>query len=177
VIKIHKPNLNQVWETFIKIELRRPNRSLQENLYDMIRAKIHPMISDLKERKIIDWYCFLIHKKNEVPTTEDDKNAYWHIRFELKQDMNPKDFLPKYCEMTRKVKPERIADISIGRGEVMDKSLLKNGEIEEVWRIIGEQSQWFLNLLDIYKEDANITPKQVSPFLHYYYNMTQLRIG
>ena len=174
---MQKPDLNQIWETFIKITAE-DNRIRYSLLYNSIRSKIHPMISHLKNNDMINWYCFLMHNRESgVPTTEDDNNPYWHIRFEPKQDMNPKDFLPKYCVMTRKVKFEWVADISIGRGEVMDKSLLKNGEIEEVWRIIGEQSEWLLSLLDIYKEDVKITSKQVSPFLHYYSNMTQLRIG
>lgn len=172
-IRMQKPNLNQMWETFIKIGLEVHYGSL----CDMIRFQIHPVISDLRQKKIIDWYCFLIHNRESgVPTTKDDNNAYWHIRFELKQDMNPKDFLPKYCVMTRKVKLEWVADISITKTEVMDKSLFKNGKIEEAWRIIGEQSEWLLNLLDIYKEDVKITPKQILPFLHYYANMTQLQV-
>ncbi len=171
MITVQKPDLNRMWETFIKIGLE----IRYDNLYDLIRFKIHPMISDLRQRGIIDWYCFLIHNRTSgVPTTEDDKNAYWHIRFTVSKDVNPKDFLPNYCCKTRKVKSEWVKDISISRIEVMDKSLFVNGKIEEAWKIIGEQSEWLLDLLDIYKEEVKITPKQVLPFLHYFANMTQL---
>jgi len=170
---MEKPDLNKMWETFIKIGLRLRH----ENLYDTIRFKIHPIISDLTQKRLMGWYCFLVHNRNSgVPTTKNDNNAYWHIRFELKKDMKPEDFLPKYCVMTRKVKPEWVADISISPTEVMDKSLFKSGKIEEAWRIIGEQSEWLLGVLDIYKEDVKITSKQVLPLLHYYANMTQLQV-
>ena len=169
---MEKPDLNRMWETFIKIGL--PNEASLGRIINTIRFKVSPTIEDLKQQKIINWYCFLMHdRKSGVPTTEDDNNLYWHIRFEPKQDMNPKDFLPRYCVKTRKVKFEWIADISIGIGEVMDKSLLKNGKIEEAWRIIGEQSEWFLNMLNIHKEDVEINKyhKQIAQFLHYYFNM------
>lgn len=56
----------------------------------------------------------------------------------------------------------------------VDTSLFKTEEIEEAWRVIGEQSEWLLNTLNIYKENAKITPVQILPFLHYFANMTQL---
>ena len=172
---MQKPNLNRTWETFIKIGL--PNEVPLAKFYHMIRTNVYPTISDLKQKGIIDWYCFLVHdRKSGVPTTEDDDNLYFHIRFSLKKEINSKDFLPKYCVMTRKVKLEWVTDISITKTEVMDKSLFKNGEIEEAWRIIGEQSEWLFSLLDIYKEDVKITRKQILPFLHYYANMTQLQV-
>jgi len=171
MIAMQKPDLNKMWETFIKIgpEVH------HDILYDMLRFKIHPMISDLRRERIIDWYCFLIHVKTSgVPTTEDDKNAYWHIRFTVSGNIDPKDFLPNFCGMTRKVEREWVKDIYISSTEVMDKSLFVNGDIEEAWRIIGEQSEWLLGLLDIYKKDVKITPIQIKPFLHYFANMTQL---
>lgn len=169
-MKMQEPDLNKMWETFIRIEPSLDFRSL-------IRTMLYPTILDLRQKEIIDWYCFLIHnRKGGVPTTEDDDNAYFHIRFSLKKNINPKDVLPDYCVMTRKVKPKAVADIWISQTEVMDKSKIRDEKIEKAWRIIGEQSEWFLNLLDIYKEDARITPKQVSPFLHYFANMTQLEV-
>ena len=56
----------------------------------------------------------------------------------------------------------------------VDTSLFKTEEIEEAWRVIGEQSEWLLNTLNIYKENARITPVQILPFLRYSANMTQL---
>ena len=45
-------------------------------------------------------------------------------------------------------------------------------EIEEAWRIIGEQSAWVLEMLNIHKNNIEITASQVGQFLHYYFNMT-----
>jgi hypothetical protein len=171
---MQKPNLNNLWETFIKIE---KTVSLIE-FYHMIRSMVYPTISDLRQKEMIDWYCFLVHNRGSgVPTTNDDDNLYFHIRFSLSKDINPKDVLPQYCVMTRKAKYESIKQISISEdGEVMDTSLFKTEKIEEAWRILGEQTEWVLNLLDIYKKDVRITPKQILPFLHYFANMTQLEV-
>jgi len=170
---MQEPNLNGMWETFIRIGL--PNTVSHSRFYDMIRSNVHPTIFDLKQKEIIDWHCFLVHNRDSgVPTTEDDDNLYFHIRISLKKDVNPEDFLPKYCLMTRKVKPDDVKQIWITENEVMDTSKFKTERIEEAWRIIGEQSEWFLNMLDSYKENVEITPKQVGPFLHYFSNMMGL---
>ena len=157
-----------MWETFIKIGL--PNEVSFRRIIDMIRFKLYPMISNLRQKKIINWYHFLIHnRKSGVPTTEDDDNLYFHIRFDLKRDINPKDLLPRYCVMTRKRKPiEKIAGIN--------KSLLENEEIEEAWRIIGEQSEWIMDMLNIHKKDVEIPFEQIGQFLHYYFNMIGIGI-
>jgi len=160
-----------MWETFIKIPTE--DDMIRLNLiYNDIRSKICPMISGLIDNDVISWYCFLIHDRNSgVPTSKDDNNAYFHIRFSLKKSVNPEDFLAEYCLMTRKIRPEWVASIS-----GINKSLLKNEEIEEAWRIIGEQSEWLINMLNIHKEDVDISPQQIAQFLHFYANMTQLQI-
>ena len=171
--KMEKPDMNRMWETFIKIGLRKETSF--GRIINMIRFNIYPMIEDLKQKKIINWYHFLIHNRESgVPTTEDDNNLYFHIRFtlnkniEVKEEKDVNGFLPNYCVLTRKRKPRRIERIS-----GIDKSLLRNEKIEEAWRIIGEQSEWLLNMLDIHKEDVEIDkyPKQIAQFLHYFFNM------
>jgi len=160
---MEKPDLNRTWETFIKIGL--PNETSLGRIINMIRFKVSPTIEDLKQQKIIKWYHFLIHdRRSGVPTTEDDDNCYFHIRLTLRKDVDPKDILPNHCVMTDKVHPN-LRDI--------DRTLLKNEEIEEAWRIIGEQSEWLLNMLNIHKEDVEINKyhKQIAQFLHYYFNM------
>ena len=169
-MKMQKPNLNRMWETFIKIPTE-DNRTKLSLLYNNIRSKIYPMISRLKDNDMINWYCFLIHKK---PKNKDDPNLYFHIRIALKKDVNPDEFLsslPNYCLFTEPIERKRVESI-LG----IDKSLLKNEKIEEAWRIIGEQSEWLLEMLNIHKEDVDIPPLQIAQFLHYYFNMTQLLI-
>jgi len=183
-IKVEKPDLEQMWETFIKIpDLFQMWLAFEKNptedkiakinncVCNMIRFKIYPLISLLRNNGVIDWYCFLIHDRNYgVPTSEDDNNLYFHIRFEVKKDVNLNQFLislPNYCVMTRRISPRMVESIN-----GIDKALLKNEEIEEAWRIIGEQSEWLLNMLNTHKEDVDIPFKQVAQFLHYYFNMT-----
>jgi hypothetical protein len=103
-----------------------------------------------------------------VPTSDDDRAPYFHIRFEFK-GADASKFLPDYCVMTRKT--GRIENI-LG----IDRSLLKKGQIEEAWRVIGEQSEWVLNMLDIYKEYGEGPLEQITQFLHYYFNMLQLSV-
>ena len=170
---MEKPDLSKMWETFIKIPTD-DNRMRFNVLCNHIRSKICPMISRLKDKGMINWYCFLIHDRNSgVPTSEDDKNPYFHIRFALRRDINPNEFLsslPNYCVMTRHI--ERRLESITG----INKSIIKNEEIEEAWRIIGEQSEWLLEMLNIHKEDIDIPLQQIAQFLHFYANMTQLQV-
>ena len=176
---MEKPDLNRMWETFIRIGLS-SETSFIERVYDTIRFKAYPLIADLKQKQIINWYCFLRHDRNSgVPTTEDANNQYVNIRVALKEDAKSEVFLeslPDYCVMTRKIERRRVEQISIGRGRMFDTSPLKSEEIEEVWRIIGEQSEWLINLLNKYKENVIIPVEHIGQFLHYYSNMTCLGI-
>ena len=159
---MQKPKLDRMWETFVRIP---PN----SNPINLIRFQIIPLISQLKDKGHVQWYHFLVHNRESgVPTSDDDKNAYFHIRFEF-EGADPIRILPDYCVMTQKTRQlENITGI--------EKSLLKNEEIEEAWRIIGEQSEWLINMLSIYKEDRDIPPIQTMQYLHYYFNMMQLGV-
>jgi len=177
--RMQKPNLDRMWETFVKIPSE--NGQIRFNdIFDIIRFKISPMIQRLRNEGIIDWYCFLIHgKDNGVPTSQNDTSPYFHIRVALKEN-SESDFpksLPDYCIMTRKVNREWVERISLTRDTTFDTSLFKNESIEEVWRIMGEQSEWLLNTLNAYRDNVSIPPLQIAEFLHYYSNMTQMRFG
>lgn len=167
-----------MWQTFIKIG--RPTAISFERVMSMIRSKVSPLISDLEQKKIISWHCFLRHdRESGVPTSEDDDNQYLHIRVSLKEGIKTEDFLkslPDYCVMTGKINRRQVEQISIGQGIFFDTSPLKNEEIEEIWRIIGEQSEWLVNLLKNYKESVNIPLEHMGQFLHYFSNMTCLAV-
>ena len=53
-------------------------------------------------------------------------------------------------------------------------SLRKHEGIEEIWRIIGEQSELVLKVFDIYKDDVVIPIEEIVSFLHYSHNMVQI---
>jgi len=171
---MRSPDLDRMWETFIEIPSQRTpqGRTISFSvLYDIVRFKIFPFTTQLK------WYCFLVHnRKSGVPTTEDDDNLYYHIRFELDNE-EFLESLPEYCVMTRKAPYSGVRRISIGKGVFFDTSTLKIEKIEEVWRIIGEQSEWFMNTLNAFKENQSVPPILISQFLHYFANMTQKRVA
>lgn len=167
---MQKPNLDQMWEIFVKFSW---DDRLQGSHFNILREKIFPLLSGLENDKIINWYSFLVHDRNHgVPAPENDNNPYFHLRFALIKDVDPKEFIPDYCVFTRKIEVAWINAIS-----GLDTYLLKNDEIEEAWRIIGEQSEVIFKMLNIFKEDINILIQSVFQFLHFFANMTQVKVG
>jgi hypothetical protein len=171
--KVEKPDLNKLWETFIRFSWDDLSSGRQ---IDTIREKVVPTISILKAKGHVDWYCFLINNRNSgVPTSEDDEDLFFHIRFALEKHINPVDILPNYCVLTRKVEPAWVKTISIdNKGTQFDASLFKEESIEGVWKILGEQSEWLLNLLSAFKENVTIPANYIERFLHYYTDMPGL---
>jgi len=170
---MEKPDLSRLWETFIRFSW---DDLSSGGHIGLIREKVASTISVLKAKGNIDWYCFFIHDKNSgVPTSTDDEYLYFHIIFALKKHINPVDVLPIYCVLTRKADSEWAKSISVdNNGAKFDVSLLKDESIEEVWRLIGEQSEWLLNLLTAFKENVNIPASYIKRFLNYYTDMTAL---
>jgi hypothetical protein len=170
---MQKPDLDNMWEFFIKIPAMVDNGLL----YDMIRFKICPTISQLRNIGKIEWYSFLVHdRESGVPTTEDDKSPYLHVRVSFKsgyvigrEDLNK--LLPDYCQ---KQLTQQCKDVESILG--IETSLLKDEDIGEAWRIIGEQSEWVMKMLAIFKDNVQVPCTQIGQFLHYYSNMTQLRV-
>jgi hypothetical protein len=119
------------------------------------------VISILEKGKVMDWYYFLIHGR------ENDSNCYFHIVFSLREGVESKDFLnslPSYCL--------DLKHLERGYGESIsgiEKTLLKDDEIEEAWRIIGRQSEWIIDVVNIHK-DREIPTQQFMQFMHFYMN-------
>jgi len=170
---MNKPDLDRLWETFIRFSWSDLSSGGHIGL---IRDKVASTISVLKAKGNIGWYCFFIHDKDSgVPTSADDDYLYFHILFILEKRINPVDVLPIHCVLTRKVDSESAKSISINNsGAKFDVSLLKDESIEEVWRLIGEQSEWLLNLLSAFKENVNIPASYIKRFLNHYTDMTAL---
>jgi len=148
-----------MWETRIKI-----GRLTLKNVQAAIRQKMAPTFPRLLEEGSINWYHFLIHP---CPSSvdPDPRNACLHVRF---SPGGKSVDLPEYCEATKKIAP--LPGIS-----GVNKYLLKNEEIEEAWRIIGEQSQWVVNLINIHRDDTGWIPiDQIVQFMHFYSNMLGL---
>jgi len=177
---MEKPKLSRMFETFIKIGL--PDQISHKMLFDIMRLKIYPLVSNLREKGVISWYHFMFHNRESgVPTTEDDNNLYFHIRVSLADNVKPDDFesMLKDCVKTRQCDQKSIDHIDIVKdisGKVIrfDASLLESEEIEEVWKFIGEQSEWLLRMIDAHKRDVDIPLSHIHSFLHDYCNITQL---
>jgi len=168
---MEKPNLDRTWEAYIRIGP--PQTATVQQVFGLIRSKLRPMLSCMKTDKMIKWYCFLIHGSR----TKSDTNLYFHIRFEPKDGIDDVDsvneILPVYCE---KELTAKFTDVEGKAREIsgIERSLVKNEEIEEVWRILGEQSEWLMNMLSIYREDVEIPVGQITQFMHFYLNMLGL---
>lgn len=160
------PDPDRAFETFIKI-------NPEEDCIQVLQQKVKPLLEELIRTQKIRWYCFLVHDRNSgVPAATDDAATYWHLRMEMapQADLDKlKVLLPACCAMTRKM----------GFGEIIggiDNSLLKEGRIMEAWRIIGEQSEWMLRMLDIHTGEGVPLRRQVAQFLHYFANMAQMQV-
>jgi len=163
---MQKPNLDRLWQVWIKIGIL-PN-SIEERLRratSIIKAQVTETVSILETKEMIDWYYFLIHKK------ENDNNLYFHLLLSLKEGVNSEDFLmaiPSYCLEPKHLGREYGESIS-----EITKTQLKNDEIEEAWKLIGEQSEWMIHLVNAHK-DGEMAIKQVIQFMHFYMNMMGL---
>lgn len=169
---MQRPDLDRIGETFIPLpSVSTPGNLLK--LYDIVRFQIHPLVSELRDVGIIEWYAFLVHDRfSGVPTTPDDDGLYYHVTLGLAAGVEPERLLyalPAWCVMTRKM----AVTMEI---QGIDRSALRGDAIEEAWRIIGAQSEWFLDLLDAHKPDREVDYRQVAQFLHYFANMAQLRV-
>ena len=127
---MEKPDLDKVWETFIRFSWDDLSSGRHIGL---IREKVADTISVLKDKWNIGWCCFSTHDKNTgVPTSIDDEDLYFHIRFALAKRINPVDALPSYCVITRKVNPEWVKAITIDNKAEFGVSLFKDESVEEV---------------------------------------------
>jgi hypothetical protein len=166
---MEKPNLERMWETYIKLGQPPVTISL---IFNTIRTKLYPMLHNLKEEHTIKWYCFLLHGSR----IKGDPNYYFHIRLEPKDEIKDREqvnnILPDYCEKEMTVLCKDVENITTISG--IDKPLLKNEEIEEAWRILGEQSQWLMDMLNIYKNEVNVPINNITQFMHFFLNMLGL---
>ena len=166
---MEKPNLDRTWETYVKLGL--PPVTI-ESIFSTIRTKLYPMLHNLLEENTIKWYCFLLHGSR----VKGDPNLYFHIRLEPKDEINDKDqvnaILPDYCAKDMTVLCKDVEGITTING--IDKPLLKNEEIEEAWRVLGEQSQWIMDMLNIYKDEVVVPIGNITQFMHFFFNMLGL---
>jgi len=176
-------NLDRVYATYIQIP---ENCEWERYINDILRGKVAPLISLLKEKEIIKWYGFHVHdrRSGKIPTTDDDHHAYVHIRLELTEGARPDDlenllewychYFPKISGRTYNIRDE-LGPRAMGKIGGVCRPILKDCRIEEAWQVIGECSEWVLKMLDAYSSDKEIPFDQVGQFLHFIAN--QLYLG
>lgn len=153
-MKMEKPDLNKMWRTWVKIG---PKSELTlKKFQDTIRHQMY-RISELQKVGKIAWYYFLFHNKPDDPS-----NAYFDTVFTVDRG-DPNEFLPEYCVDTRKI--HSMKEIS-----GIDASILKDGDIAEAWRIIGEQSEFIIDLVRAHTENSEINRRQIIQFMHFFMN-------
>jgi hypothetical protein len=163
---MNKPSLDKLWRTWIKIGF--PQQTVEANfssVVKVIRSQVTEVVSILETKQMIDWYYFLIHRKDNDPTV-----GYFDVIFSVKEDVTSEEFvkaLPSYC-----LEPKHLEHFGESISGI-PKEQLKNEEIEEAWRIIGEQSEWIIYIVNVYK-DGELTIPQFIQFMHFYMNMMGL---
>lgn len=151
---LEKPDLNKMWRTWVKIGLK--SQLTHKMFQDTIRHKMY-RISQLQKTGEITWYYFLHHNK-----PDDTANGYFDIVFTTDRG-DPNEFLPEYCVDTEKI-PSMMKILGI------DETILEKKNIAEAWRIIGEQSDFIIDLVRAHTENSKIHHKQIAQFMHFFMN-------
>ena len=165
---MNKPDLNNIWETAIRI----PGQPIGIHM-QVLQTKVIPVIKVLRDECAVQWYCFLIHNsQNGVPIPYS--GLQFHIRFENSAKLGKEKLrksLPPCCEMIRNADAEDISKIA-----GIDTNLLKDNDIAEAWKITGESCKWVVEMLNIYKAQSSIPwgkmAQQIGQFQHYIANIT-----
>ncbi len=162
------PNLERVIETFIPITIPNEATSLQiwQHYLNILRSKVEPLVKDLMQRRLIDWYSFLVHSRQSgVPISEDDKGIYVHLRVELSalaSEQELRKHLPPFCRMTQKMVTPKPPSL-----DTIDIQALRDEKIEQGWKVLGEASEWVLRMLNSHSPNKPVPAQNVAQFLHY----------
>ena len=170
---MNAPNLDHMWESFVHIGSVEYVRVY--GYLDVLRAQVAPVIADLRSAGLVDWYCLLVHGADEgVPCGPADRDCYWHVRVSLAEGVSGDDLkrrLPRAWQWTQPMGRQNTDSIT---GVTADA--LRDQDISLAWRIIGEQSEWWLRMIDCYR--PNMPSRALCPdillYLHLLTNMTQL---
>lgn len=146
-----------MWRTWVKVGLR--NQCTLKMFQDTIRTNMQ-RINQLEEEGKITWFYFTIHLKSDDPL-----NTYFDVVFTT-NDTDPNELLPDDCTKPKQVKPEE--DMTLIDG--INTKILKNKDIREAWKLIGEQSKFIINLICAHKENQEITFQQIVQFMHFFMN-------
>lgn len=177
----------KIWETFLRVEpldrladeapplddawmVARGIDPIAPAVLRHLRDDVIPLVTGLLEEDIYE-FSFLVHAYPLVPTTEDDRSLYIHLRFKfldhVEDDEEIVRALPSVWRMTRRFEEGEIAGV--------DSSVLGR---QERWGILARQSEWMLDFIGAHKEeDLGVLVKHVRQYLHFFANMAQMRVA
>lgn len=168
----------RTWETFVKVvsplQVDRPpeidagwlmSKGIQPIAADVLRHVRKDVLPMLRENQC-PWFCFLIHDRGSgVPTTEDDKAIYLHVRLGMLGNDPP--ILPAAFIMTREV------DLSQKGIAGIDPAVFAD---EAAWEIIGAQFAWLAKIIEAIDGDDLAVLRHCRQFLHYFANALQMPV-
>ena len=127
-----------------------------------------PLVRDLGTK--CSWFSFLVHDRGGgVPTSEDDRSVYIHLRLTVTLTEGDDLVLPSPWLWTRRAELSReIAGV--------DCTAFKGGA-DAAWEIIGWQSEWLLDFIEVHVGDDMSLIKHMRQFLHFFANMAQMRVA
>ena len=190
--KKRKPPTPKIWETFLPLA---PAASLKDAVAPVcdatwlmakgIEAESPALLLQLRDEVLplvkllgsyVEWYSFLVHNHaSGVPTAADDTRAYIHLRIKLRKS-HRREIVPSMrlilsapWKFTRQVELSRaIAGVD---ARVID--------VDRAWEELGKQSAWLLEFIDACDKNADgyQLVRHVRQFLHYFANMTQMRVA
>jgi hypothetical protein len=149
------PDLNSIWETFVEIG---PPECFGDGAHiTVLRDHIIPTLSTLRSEGTIRWYGFHIHGYlSGVPTNPDDRNGYWHVRFESRV-AGPEEILrslPHGFTNTRPVPRQSLIEVG-----GLSVGILATNDVRVQWGIIGEITEFLVHLVSFYRADAS--PREI----------------
>jgi hypothetical protein len=171
------PDLGRIIETFIPftIDQQKNPIAVWQDYIDLLRTVVAPLVRNLQTQGQVRWYSFLVHNQQSgVPTEPNDTRLFVHLRMELVGGVDEASFisrLPTSCLMTRKMQESKPPSL-----DTVDISYLKDSQVAEGWRILGESSEWVLSILDAHDPLKKVPLQNVAQFLHYTGNQLMVSV-
>ena len=101
--------------------------------------------------------------------------VYFHIRFELSKPISPSGYSAHLLHYYRIGERDWVKAVSVDdKGTPFDVALLSDVSVEEVWRLIGEQAEWLLHMLDSFKDTVAIPASHIRGFLNHFIDITAM---
>lgn len=142
----------------------------------LLRDEVLPLVRSLeRSNSNLMSYFFLVHDyQSGVPVSAMDKASYIHLRLKFEE---PTLYVQKSetsaWEMTRPI----IDDGESPSG--VEDTLFRAGYDRPAQIVLWQQSKWVLDVLEMHKQTADTGQMvlQMRQFLHYFSNMTQMRVA